>query len=138
MRRLRIISRLPFVRGNALSRRLLKVSERTYPRIIVVMEERRPFLKHEFSMSDLCELVGSNRTYVSSTLKLHGTSFPTLVNSFRCRYIAELLDEGKLPDDLEDVAVIAGFPSKRAMISNLKRFAPDVYIRVRQIVKNNF
>lgn len=137
MRKLKILCRLPFVRSRRLKVRLERVSSRTFPKIIQVMEGERPFLNEEFTLNDLCELVGSNRTYVSNSLRLNNTNFAKLVGEYRCQYVSELVENSSSLRDLEDVAFLAGFPSKRAMIANLKRFAPDVYVRVRQIVKNN-
>lgn len=137
MRKLRILCRLPFVRSRRLRERLERVSHRTFPQIIKIMESERPFLDEGFTLNDLCELVGSNRTYVSNSLRLNGTNFTKLVGEYRCRYLSELVEKSDSLGDLEDIAFLAGFPSSRAMIANLKKFAPDVYVRVRQIVKNN-
>ena len=83
--------------------------QRLYERIVTVMEEKRPFLDPEFSLSDLSGTVFTNRGYLSRTINiLSGQNFRQFLNGYRVRYGIELIR--KDPSlRVSDVAMMSGF-----------------------------
>jgi hypothetical protein len=116
-------------------RRVDKYTSRIYPRIKSVMEEKSPYLDPEFSIYDLARLVGTNRTYITETLKRYNSSFVALKREYRVNFLIGLLTGEPYKYDLKELAVLAGFGDERRMCDNLKKYHPDVYNLVRSLVK---
>lgn len=135
MRKLRLTSRFPFIRREGRRRYPFKYPEAVFLRIERVMDEQKPYLRPDFSLDELCKLVGINRTYVSAAFRCHKTSFPIFVGELRCRHLVSLLESEVGIYDTEELSILSGFPTKRTMFIYLRRFAPDVYLRVRSRVK---
>ena len=80
-----------------------------YERIVAQMEEKRPFLDPEFSLSDLSGAVFSNRGYLSRTINiLSGQNFRQFVHGYRIRYGVDLLRRDPSLR-VSDVAMMSGF-----------------------------
>ena len=80
-----------------------------YERIVAQMEEKRPFLDPEFSLSDLSGAVFSNRGYLSRTINiLSGQNFRQFVNGYRIRYGVDLLRRDPSLR-VSDVVMMSGF-----------------------------
>lgn len=116
-------------------RRFEKLSGELYPKILKCMRDDAPYLNADFTISDLGRLIGTNRTYISYTLNRHGADFNTLVRRFRCNRLINLIQEGPQKYDVEEMALLSGFPSARTMCILLKRHHPDVYLMVKAFVK---
>lgn len=135
MRRLRLTCRFPFIRRCVRRRPARTYSDTVFSRIERVMDEQKPYLRPDFSLKELCDLVGANRTYVSAAFRCNKTSFPVFVGERRCRYLASIPESEMEQYDTEELSILSGFPTKRTMFVYLRRFAPDVYLRVRSRVK---
>lgn len=84
---------------------------RVYERVSKLMEQKRPFLDADFSLSDMASSVFTNKSYLSKTINiLSGRNFSQFVNYYRIRYCADLLR--KDPHlRLSAVAMMSGFHS---------------------------
>lgn len=105
------------------------------PMIDKVMKDKEPYLDADFCLDRLCKMVGSNRSYVSYALKEKNTNFLKMVRDYRCRYVEKLVRGKPHSYDLDDIAYISGFPSKRAMLKSLRHHYFRIYIMVRMSIK---
>lgn len=124
-----------FVCRRKSGRRVDKYAAKLYPKIKLVMEETKPYLNPEFSLYDLAHLVGTNRTYITETLRKHNTCFVTLKREYRVNFLIGLLTSEPYKYDVKELALLAGFSDERRMCDTLKRYHPDVYNLLRSLVK---
>ena len=84
------------------------------------MENERLYLKPGLSVLDLAKSVGSNRTYVSTSINSHsGKSFAIFVNTYRVEYAKKLMEkDGKL--SVAQVAEMSGFASEESFRRNFR------------------
>lgn len=135
MRKVRLTCRFPFICRVVRRKYPFKYPDAVFVRIERIMDEQKPYLRQDFSLEELCKLVGMNRTYVSAAFRCKKTSFPTFVGERRCRHLVSILESEEGVYDTEELSILSGFPTKRTMFMYLRRFAPDVYLRVRSRVK---
>lgn len=65
-----------------------------YRRVVMYMEEKRPYLDQTFDMADLADLMLTNKLYLSKTINiLSGRNFRQFVNYYRIRRAIELFKE---------------------------------------------
>lgn len=80
--------------------------------ICQVMEDKALFLNPNLKVSDVANILGSNRTSISNCINTQrGCSFPQFVNAYRIDYAQELMRNQ--PDmKLAEVCTVAGFSSE--------------------------
>ena len=79
-------------------------------RLHTLMEERRLYLNPKFSILDLTNLLGTNRTYVSVYLnEVLGKSFFDFVNEYRLAVAEKLVSETN--DNFGEIAAKSGLNS---------------------------
>ena len=79
-------------------------------RLHALMEERRLYLNPKFSILDLTNLLGTNRTYVSVYLNdVLGKSFFDFVNEYRLIAAEKMVIE--TDENFSDIAAKSGFNS---------------------------
>lgn len=62
-----------------------------YRRVVMYMEEKKPYLDHTFDMADLADLMLTNKLYLSKTINiLSGRNFRQFVNYYRIQRAIEL------------------------------------------------
>lgn len=68
--------------------------EEILKKIKYYMEEKKVFKDPDLTIKDLATLVGTNRSYISSTINvIHKTNFPTYLNKYRCVEFQEQFKE---------------------------------------------
>ena len=84
------------------------------------MENEMMFLKPGLSVVDLAKSIGSNRTYVSTSINSHsGKSFAMFVNTYRVEYAKKIMEkDGKL--SVAQVAEMSGFASEESFRRNFR------------------
>ena len=61
-------------------------------RLYQLMEDQKPYLSSELKLQEVADLLGTNRTYLSSGIKAAtGKTFTQFVNTYRVEYAKELL-----------------------------------------------
>ncbi len=102
-------------------------------RINAVIENPEFIFSPDFSLSVLCQKVGSNRTYVSTAINdFYGKSFPMLLNERRVREGCRLLTESKLT--VSEISHNLGYSTPTRFISafkNIMGMTPAVYRRLK-------
>lgn len=87
-----------------------------------LMEKDELYLKKDLKVSDLADLLGTNRTYIYNALKTDKEvlSFPSYVNSFRIRHSIELMkkDKNRL---VFDIATESGFSNESTFYRVFKK-----------------
>lgn len=92
----------------------------------------------DFSLPRLCEIIGSNKQYVSQVINdLIGTNFPSLLNSHRineaCRRLLDVKNYGGLT--IEAIAESLGYKSRSNFSKNFKKHTglnPKEYVILAQ------
>ena len=78
-----------------------------------VMSGCRLYLKHNLKICDLAREAGTNRSYMSISIKsVKGQSFNQYVKSYRVGYAKELIRSKKTSTN-EEIAIASGFSSAR-------------------------
>lgn len=89
-------------------------------RIDRIMGESLLFCRPGLKVSDLAEIIGSNRTYVSTCInKVRGESFSEFINSYRIEYVKRLLSEDN-SYTITEIGTMAGFSSDSSLFRNFK------------------
>lgn len=79
------------------------------------MEEKRPYLRKDFKLLDVAEVLPLNRTYLSQIFNDGwGTSFSSVVRDYRIRYAEELLEQHQ-ELTINQIALQCGFTSPSAL-----------------------
>ncbi len=88
--------------------------------IVEKMEKEKLFLQPGLSVVDLAKSIGSNRTYVSTSINTHsGKSFALFVNTYRVEYAKKIMEkDGKL--SIAQVAEMTGFASEESFRRNFR------------------
>lgn len=88
--------------------------------IVEKMEKEMVFLQPGLSVVDLAKSIGSNRTYVSTSINTHsGKSFALFVNTYRVEYAKTIMEkDGKL--SIAQVAEMSGFASEESFRRNFR------------------
>lgn len=80
-----------------------------YKRIVMYMEEKRPYLSQTFDMSYLADRMLTNKSYLSKTINLlSGRNFRQFVNYYRVRRAMELFKEDPRLK-INEVSEMSGF-----------------------------
>ncbi len=104
------------IKGNLRTAYIDKVEEdmrmnNLYKRVVMYMEEKRPYLNQSFDMTKLAEKLFTNKLYLSRTINiLSGRNFRQFVNYYRVQRALELFKQDpKLK--IGEVAEMCGFHS---------------------------
>lgn len=85
--------------------------------LIDYFEKERPYLQPDLTLTTVCKIIGTNRTYLSAVINSNfGVNFNVFVNQFRVHYIEDYLKQYPKTTK-EELVDIGGFGS----ISSLKR-----------------
>lgn len=95
--------------------------EELFARIRKEMEEHGLFRRHGLKISDVCKVLASNRTYVSTCInQSKGQSFCDFVNTYRVEYVKRILESGT-DVNISDLGESAGFSGKSSFFRNFKK-----------------
>lgn len=112
------------------------ISQEFFSRIMLVMEDEKPYLDPEFSLQALAELVESNTKYVSQAINEHaGRNFRNFINEFRIKEAERrLLDKENYGNyTIQGIAESVGIKSKSTFVAAFKKvtgLTPSVYIKL--------
>lgn len=82
-----------------------------YSRLIVYMEEKKPYLEEGFDLSKCARMMFSNKTYLSKVVNYYsGRNFKQFVNYYRVKYSVELIKKDPRLSVME-LAQMSGFHS---------------------------
>ena len=89
-------------------------------KILIEFEENKIYLNGDLTIQDLAKMVGSNRTYLSTTInQKFNQNFCAFVNGFRVKELERVILEN--PDYvLEQYALLCGFGSVNSMKRSLR------------------
>lgn len=91
-------------------------AEAIMKRADICMQEKKLFLRKDLSIHDLCVEIGTNRTYLSLSIKSRGVNFYDYINRYRVNYFYSLLsDFSNRNVILIDLAEQSGFNSLRTL-----------------------
>ena len=96
-------------------------------RVDAKLQKEQLFLESRFTIDSLARNVGTNRTYLSQSIKMErGLSFSDYINSFRIGYAKQYIIERIAKDSsvrlfVDDIAMIAGFGSKRNFVRQFRK-----------------
>ena len=81
------------------------------------LREKKLFLRHDLRLSDLTEVMQTNRTYLWQALKESDTTFSDLINTLRIEYAAELIrQQPEMP--ISKIYVMSGYASQNSFYRN--------------------
>ncbi len=92
-------------------------------RILILLEKEEIYRESNLNAETMCELLGTNRTYLSQLIKNEfNTNFYGLINQYRCQKAMELMKESNLVQQftLKHIANLAGFKSQNTFINYFK------------------
>ncbi len=83
----------------------------TYNRLLALMNDKRPYLKDTYYISDLCNDLGVNKSYISNVISVYsGRNYRQFINYYRIKYATKLMKEN--PSGLiMETALLCGFHS---------------------------
>lgn len=83
--------------------------KRLYEKVLTMMENKKPFLDEEYSLTDMAASVYTNKSYLSKTINVFsGRNFCQFVNYYRIQYSVELMK--KEPNlRVAELAALSGF-----------------------------
>ena len=89
-------------------------------RISQLMEQQQVFLNSELKIQDVADALGTNRTYISNSIKdAHGCSFTQYVNTYRVDYAQKMLRQH--PDTkMSEVWTTSGFSTEVSFFRTFK------------------
>jgi len=91
--------------------------------ILFEMENAQLFLRKGLTLTELAQLVASNRSYVSGCINDNtGLSFSDFVNSYRVRYAQALLQWNTEGLTISEIRDKSGFETESTFIRNFKKF----------------
>lgn len=83
----------------------------TYNRLLTLMNEKRPYLKDTYYISDLCSDLGVNKSYISNVISVYsGRNYRQFINYYRIKYATKLMRENPSALIME-TALLCGFHS---------------------------
>ena len=86
-----------------------------------VLTKELSFLDNTLTIESLARAVGTNRTYLSQSVKIEkGQSFCEYINNFRVDYAKNYMQRNQ-PLSTEELAIISGFGSKRNFVRQFRR-----------------
>ena len=107
-------------------------------RVDAKLQKEQLFLESRFTIDSLARNVGTNRTYLSQSIKMErGISFSDYINSFRIEYakqyiIDSIAKEATVRMFVDDIAMASGFGSKRNFVRQFRKIegvTPMQYIK---------
>lgn len=86
-------------------------------RIVEVIEKKQLYLQTDLRITDICDLLSTNRTYISQAINNHlGGNFSDFINRYRLQYAKEILSDHSNDNyTIESLAEQAGFSSAASM-----------------------
>jgi len=79
------------------------------------IENELAYLQPELSLTNVCRILGTNRSYLSSIInQQYGMNFNTYINQYRAKYVLDYLAKNPLSTK-EELVQISGFGSKSTM-----------------------
>ena len=123
IRVLRLFRILNILRRNKQKRYICEESSR---RAIMKRAEREltkelSFLDSSLTIDSLARAVGTNRTYLSQSVRLEkGLAFCEYINRFRIDYAKSYMQSEQAKFSTEEVAIISGFGSKRNFVRQFR------------------
>ncbi len=92
-------------------------------RLHQLMEEQKPYLNSELKVQDVADALGTNRAYVSNSIRSQrGCSFSQFVNAYRIEYAQQLLRQH--PDKkISEVSMASGFSTESSFFRAFKAVA---------------
>ena len=113
--------------------------ERIYRKADDYMYTAQPYLCEDFSLTDLAEVIYTNKTYLSRSINSRAhKSFPLYMNGFRIEHAIALMDENPHLT-VKEVAKKAGFSSTVSFNDAFKKgkgMTPGTYLKKRREEKH--
>ena len=109
---------------NSPKQKTADLPEEIFDSIIKIMEDTEVICNKGFSMTQLCYLLGYNRTYVSRAIREKwGTNFNGLLNSYRIKEACKRMSDTKAYSNLtiEAIAESLGYASRSNFSTVFKR-----------------
>jgi|GEM_PF-3839766 len=108
-----------------------------FDKAVLLMERDELYLTPSYSIEDLSRDVGTNRTYMSESIRDYGSnSYCDFVNNFRVERVMRRINEevfkGKKMLPVQELAIIGGFGCTRVMNRHFRRYigkTPGIYRR---------
>lgn len=93
-------------------------------------EDSQLFLKHDLTLSQLSEIIGTNRTYLSAYFAQQGITYNTYINRLRINHFEEIY-RARIDDlrsfSAQQLAIEAGFKSYSTFTTAFKLFKGQTY-----------
>lgn len=108
-----------------------------FDKAVLLMERDELYLTPSYSIEDLSRDVGTNRTYMSESIRDYGSNtYCDFVNNFRVERVMRRINEevfkGKKMLPVQELAIIGGFGCTRVMNRHFRRYigkTPGLYRR---------
>lgn len=92
-----------------------------YQKVLVVMEQERPFLNPDLNLVSLARMAGSNRTHLSLAInRMTGNNFSTWLAEYRVNYAMHLMNTSESVN-LDTLYEQAGFGSRTTFFRQFKQ-----------------
>lgn len=106
-----------------------------YQRILVYMEEKKPYLDEDLQMDKLAAAVYTNKTYLSRTINvMSGRNFCQFVNYYRIMYAVQIMERDRRVK-VSELAMLVGFHTVVSFNMAFKLYmntTPTEYLRTLQ------
>lgn len=101
-------------------------------RLIVLMEEKEPYLNFNLKIEDLATELNTNSKYLSQLINEHyEINFANYLNGYRCNKVILLFNDPAYDDySLDGIAETCGFHSRSSFVAAFKKITgqlPSVY-----------
>lgn len=106
--------------------------ETIYANVVEYMEKEKPYLDPSYSIYDMAQHTGTNKTYISKVINIYsGRNFCQFLNWYRVRYASAYANDN--PDvKVTELALMSGFNSNVSFNSAFKVFmgySPGEYLQ---------
>lgn len=92
-----------------------------YQRILLIMQNEKPFLDHNLDLNALARHAGTNRTMLSTALnRITDMSFSNWLAEYRVNYLIEQLSVNK-DKSVNELYPLAGFPSRTSFFRQFRQ-----------------
>ncbi len=100
-------------------------------RVDKIITQKKLYLNPSVSLEIVAKEAFSNRTYLSNAIsRRKGMRFKQFINGYRLRYAAQICEDDNL--EVEDIALVSGFPSTRVFYSSLSESKEPVLISLKK------